>query len=284
MTLTHSNKVLQLRNINSKILQTQYAVRGEIAIRAEQLRKELESNPQSFPFKKIINCNIGNPQQLNQKPITFFRQIMSLLEYPELFKNTEYLDKIKYIYPNDVINRAQQILRQSGPIGAYSHSKGIPYVRNAVAKYIHERDGYESNPEHIFLTNGASPAVQMILSVIIQHLDVGVLIPIPQYPLYSASLALLGGKPVPYYLDEKTNWGLDIKDAIRTHKEQGIDVRAMCIINPGNPTGNCLTGDQIEQVINLCHEERIVLLADEVYQTNVYSGKSFISAKKVLRS
>jgi alanine transaminase len=151
-----------------------------------------------------------------------------------------------------------------------------------------ERDGYDSDPENIFLTAGASQGVQFILQCLIQSPKVGVMIPIPQYPLYTATLALCNGRPVPYYLDEQSGWGLSVKELERSLAEarkQGTDVRALCVINPGNPTGNCLDESNIRDIIQFCVDKRLVLLADEVYQTNTYRSeqKPFHSFKRVVK-
>jgi len=111
-------------------------------------------------------------------------------------------------------------------------------------------------------------------------------VPIPQYPLYTASLAVLNATCVPYYLDESHNWGTDvsaIKTACAEAKAKGVDVRAIVIINPGNPTGASLSEDDIRSVLDFAREEKLVVMADEVYQTNVFVGK-FVSFKKVLRA
>jgi len=115
------------------------------------------------------------------------------------------------------------------------------------------------------------------------------MIPIPQYPLYSASIALLGGSQVGYYLNEEKNWGLEISEltkSIDAAKKKGIDCRALVIINPGNPTGQVLSQDNMKQVIDICQHYGLVLMADEVYQENVYikETKPFHSFKKILRS
>lgn len=77
-----------------------------------------------------------------------------------------------------------------------------------------------------------------------------------------------------------------LKDSLHEARSDGIDVRALVIINPGNPTGQCLSQENMKEVIEFCHDERIVLLADEVYQTNIYQPEEppFHSFKKVLRS
>lgn len=76
------------------------------------------------------------------------------------------------------------------------------------------RDGYSSDWSDIFLTNGASPAIQNILSMIIRNEKDGILIPIPQYPLYTASIRLFGGAALPYELDEENGWALRVWECI----------------------------------------------------------------------
>ena len=127
-----SGKALSVATLNPHVVAAQYAVRGELAIKSEKYRAQLLENPGSLPFDKVISANIGNPQQLGQKPITFFRQVLSILEYPDILK-TEYATKI---YPDDVIERAQYLLKEVGSIGAYSHSQGALAVRKAVVKFI----------------------------------------------------------------------------------------------------------------------------------------------------
>jgi len=92
-----------------------------------------------------------------------------------------------------------------------------------------------------------------------------VLIPIPQYPLYSASIALLGGSYSGYYLNEEDNWStpLDsIKSAYLEAIKNGKEVRALAVINPGNPTGQILTVENQQEIIQFCVEKNIILLAD----------------------
>ena len=135
------------------------------------------------------------------------------------------------------------------------------------------------------MSGGASSGVNTLLNVICADSNSGVLIPIPQYPLYTATLALLNAQPVPYYLDESKGWGTDfeaIRSAYNEAKGRGVDVRCIVIINPGNPTGASLPEKDIRAVLEFASEERLVVMADEVYQTNVFTGK-FTSFKAVLR-
>lgn len=122
--------------------------------------------------------------------------------------------------------------------------------------------------------------------MLIRNSNDGILIPIPQYPLYSALITLNGGKQVNYYLDESKNWGLDAKDLrdrIAKAKKEGVNIRSIVVINPGNPTGQVLTEENISEIINICYENQILIMADEVYQNNVYKqGVKFHSFRKVL--
>jgi alanine transaminase len=147
------------------------------------------------------------------------------------------------------------------------------------------RDGFPSDPNQIYLSAGASAGVNAMLSIICATPKTGVLVPIPQYPLYTATLAVLGSTCVPYYLDEDKAWGTNvesIKTAYANAEELGIDARAIAIINPGNPTGSSLKPEEVKEVIKFAAEKKLVVIADEVYQTNVFIGE-FYSFKKGLR-
>ncbi|GFQ07173.1 alanine aminotransferase 2 mitochondrial [Phtheirospermum japonicum] len=272
--------------INPKVLECEYAVRGEIVILAQKLQEELKNNPNSHPFDEILYCNIGNPQSLGQQPITFFREVLALCAHPALLDKAE----TRGLFSPDSIKRASGILAQipGRATGAYSHSQGIKGLRDTIAAGIEARDGFSADPNDIFLTDGASPAVHMMMQLLICSKDDGILCPIPQYPLYSASIALHGGTLVPYYLDEATGWGLEIselKKQLEMAKSKGISVRALVVINPGNPTGQVLAEDNQKQIVDFCKNEGLVLLADEVYQENIYvPDKKFHSFKKVARS
>lgn len=112
----------------------------------------------------------------------------------------------------------------------------------------------------------------------------GVLIPIPQYPLYSATLAEFGLAPLGYYLDEDNKWSLEVSELERALNEaKECNPRVLVVINPGNPTGQVLTRANIENVIRFAHKNHLFLLADEVYQDNIYDKDSaFHSFKKVM--
>jgi alanine transaminase len=147
------------------------------------------------------------------------------------------------------------------------------------------RDGYPSSYTDIYLSNGASSGVNTLLHIICAKPETGILVPIPQYPLYTASLSVLDARCVPYYLEESQAWGTNLKAIEESYNKavsEGTDVKAIVIINPGNPTGASLSAADIKAVLQFAAEKRIVVIADEVYQTNVFIGE-FISFKKALR-
>ncbi|KAF8056941.1 alanine aminotransferase [Lyophyllum atratum] len=274
---------LTLADLNPAVPKVQYAVRGELAIKAEEYREKLKRGEEGLPFDKVISSNIGNPQQkgLDQPPITFVRQVAALMEWPAL------AELAPNAFPKDVIARAKELSDEIGSIGAYSHSQGVPFIRQNVAKFIADRDGYPSDPAHIFLTGGASAGVSLLISMLITPPKSGVLIPIPQYPLYTATLAQHNGAALPYHLEESSGWSTSVESieiAIEKARQEGIVSKALVIINPGNPTGALLDEATQLKLIELCEKHSLVLLADEVYQANLHQPEShpFTSFKKLV--
>jgi alanine transaminase len=165
---------LTIDALNPAIRNVQYAVRGELAIKAEHYRERLQTGDHDLPFNKVISSNIGNPQQsgLDQAPITFNRQVGVLLgrleqllrrharsddfacgwgfffcvcvryfckkkkQVAALMEWPALAELAKDAFPADVIARAQELLSEIGSIGAYSHSQGVPFIRRNVAKFI----------------------------------------------------------------------------------------------------------------------------------------------------
>lgn len=165
---------------------------------------------------------------------------------------------------------------------------GIEIIRQHCADYIQKRDGIPSDWQNIILSAGASGSIKAILALLrcpVNGKRPGVMVPTPQYPLYSATIAEFDMAQIGYYLDESKNWGLDINELQRSIDEakKTCAVRAIVIINPGNPTGQVLSRDNIEAIIKFAHQENLFIFADEVYQDNVYAtGSKFFSFKKIL--
>lgn len=266
--------MVKLTRLNANLLKAHYAVRGKIVIRAQELEKQ---------GRHITYCNIGNPQALKQRPLTFVRQVLALVEYPELLDRPETAS----LFPADAVRRARLILEKNPTgMGAYTQSAGMPFIRQAVADFIARRDGIPADPDRILLTDGASKGVQSAMTMLTSGPADGFMIPIPQYPLYSATIDLYGARQVNYFLDEANGWQLseeELKRSVAEAREQGVNPVAIAVINPGNPTGAVLSRENIIMVIRFARENGLAILADEVYQENIYGeGLKFHSFAKVM--
>ncbi|XP_054165907.1 alanine aminotransferase 2-like [Oppia nitens] len=277
------NNLLNLDTINQQIREMEYAVRGPIPIRATQLAQELKSGVQK-PFEEVIRANIGDCHAMDQKPITFFRQVLSGVLSPDKYLSNSEI-------PEDVKQRISLLLTELGgkSVGAYSDASGVEIIRRHVAEYIEERDGIASDWQSIVLTTGASEGAKAMLSFMnsgsSDGIPTGVMVPIPQYPLYSATICELSMHLIPYYLDEDNEWALSIDELQRSLNESKANCKpkAIVVINPGNPTGSVLTRNNIEDIIKFAKQNNLLIIADEVYQHNIWkSGAKFYSFKKVM--
>jgi aspartate/methionine/tyrosine aminotransferase len=274
--------------VNRDILEMEYAVRGPLAQRAAALARE---------GRRIIPCNLGNPQALGQRPLSFTRSVLSLVEEPtriarerrlrELLARGEAGGAADGAPSEYVLDVAQSILaRLESGMGAYTESSGPRFIREAIARFIDHRDGGEvpADPDAIFLTAGASEGVRFLIEMLIADRRDGILIPIPQYPLYSATVRKCGGVQINYYPDEDRDWSLEpavLEEAIEGARRDGVRVKAIVVINPGNPTGAVLDEASMREVVAFAERHGLVILADEVYQENVY-GATFCSFAKVV--
>lgn len=135
MSTIKALRSLSIDNINPHIKEAKYAVRGELAVRSEEYRAKISNGSSDLPFDKVISANIGNPQQLDQKPITFFRQVLSLIEYPPLLEKEDVLLN-QLGYKSDVIARAKWLLKEVGSVGAYSASAGATGIKQSIADFL----------------------------------------------------------------------------------------------------------------------------------------------------
>ncbi|XP_026884088.2 alanine aminotransferase 2 [Electrophorus electricus] len=275
-------KTLTMETLNPQVKAVEYAVRGPIVIKAGEIERYLQEGGKK-PFTEVIKANIGDAHAMGQQPITFLRQVVALCTFPELLDSPS--------FPKDAKWRARRILQSCGgqSIGSYSASKGVDCIRQDIAAYIEQRDqGVPANWENIFLTTGASDGIVSILRLLVSgqaHARTGVMIPIPQYPLYSAAIAEMDAVQVNYYLDEDNCWALDVHELHRAYQtaKEHCQPRVLCIINPGNPTGQVQSKKCIKDVLHFAYEENLFVMADEVYQDNVYAPDcQFHSFKKVL--
>jgi len=185
-------KAVSRNTISNAVKEAQYAVRGKIPARAQQIRADLVNGVGSYPFEEVNFLNIGNPQFFRQPPITFFREVLAATLAPSLLKDSSSLNK-------DVRNRAEYYLEHYISMGSYSDSCGALEVCKNLARYISERDGYPCDPSDVMTCDGASQGIAIVMNLIAQNEKTGFMVPLPQYPLYSAQTRLINGQFVGYY-------------------------------------------------------------------------------------
>ncbi|HIW95247.1 MAG TPA: pyridoxal phosphate-dependent aminotransferase [Candidatus Corynebacterium gallistercoris] len=156
----------------------------------------------------------------------------------------------------------------------YSTSKGIISARRAVVSRYEVIPGFPAfDVEDVFLGNGVSELITMTMQALLDDGD-EVLIPSPDYPLWTASTSLAGGKPVHYLCDEENDWMPDIEDIRSKITER---TKAIVVINPNNPTGAVYSREILQQIVDVAREHSLLILADEIYDKILYDGAKHIN-------
>ncbi|MGV0991350.1 MAG: pyridoxal phosphate-dependent aminotransferase [Mycobacterium sp.] len=160
----------------------------------------------------------------------------------------------------------------------YSDSKGILSARRAVVTRYELVDGFPRfDVDSVFLGNGVSELITMTLQALLDNGD-QVLIPAPDYPLWTAATALAGGTPVHYLCDETNGWQPDLADL---ESKITPKTKAMVVINPNNPTGAVYSREMLRQMAALARKHDLLLLADEIYDKILYDDAEHISLATV---
>ncbi|MDR2000187.1 MAG: pyridoxal phosphate-dependent aminotransferase [Zoogloeaceae bacterium] len=162
----------------------------------------------------------------------------------------------------------QDMIRNLPNSAGYSDSKGIFAARKAVMHYTQQQGVAGVTLDDIYLGNGASDLIAIATNALLDNGD-ELLLPTPDYPLWTAVTSLAGGKPVHYRCDEANGWQPDLDDirAKITPRTKGI-----VVINPNNPTGALYSDDLLKTIVQIAREHDLVLLADEVYDKVLYDG------------
>lgn len=156
----------------------------------------------------------------------------------------------------------------------YSTSKGIiPARRAIVTRYELIENFPDFDVEDVFLGNGVSELITMTMQALLNDGD-EVLIPAPDYPLWTAATSLSGGKPVHYLADEEDDWNPSIEDIRSKITER---TKAIVVINPNNPTGAVYSRKVLQQIVDIAREHELLILADEIYDRILYDGAEHIS-------
>lgn len=154
----------------------------------------------------------------------------------------------------------------------YSDSKGLFSARKAIMQYYQKLGIQSVSIDHIYTGNGVSELIQLAVNGLLESGD-EVLIPSPDYPLWTASVNLSNGKAVHYLCDESSDWYPDIEDI----KSKITDkTKAIVVINPNNPTGAVYSKDILEQIVKIAEENQLVIFSDEIYEKIIYDQNKHV--------
>ena len=172
--------------------------------------------------------------------------------------------------PDEIV---QDIIRNLPDAAGYTDSKGLFAPRKSVVHYAQLKGISGVTVEDVYLGNGASELITMSLNAL---LDAGdeILVPAPDYPLWTGAVSLSGGRPVHYICDERSEWFPDLAD-IRskiTPRTRGI-----VVINPNNPTGALYPVEVLQQIVDVAREHGLIVFADEIYDKTLYDGNTHTS-------
>ena len=158
------------------------------------------------------------------------------------------------------------VIRNLPNAQGYSDSKGLYSARKAVMQHYQSKGILGVDIEDIYLGNGASELIVMAMQALLNNGD-EVLIPAPDYPLWTAAVTLSSGKAVHYFCDEADGWQPSIEDIKSKITER---TKAIVVINPNNPTGAVYSESLLQQIVDLAREHQLIVLADEIYDKILY--------------
>lgn len=172
--------------------------------------------------------------------------------------------------PDDVIQNMMANLRNTE---GYSDSKGIISARRAIMDYCKKKNIPDVGMNDIYTGNGVSELIVMVMQGLLNDGD-EILMPSPDYPLWTAAANLAGGRPVHYLCDEQSEWYPDMEDIRKkiTDKTKGI-----VVINPNNPTGALYPVEVLQQIVDIAREHNLIIFADEIYDRLVMDGQEHVS-------
>ncbi len=156
---------------------------------------------------------------------------------------------------------------------AYCDLKGMPEAREAICKYHLGKGIKDITPNDVFIGNGVSELVTMALTALLNYGD-EILVPSPDYSLWTNSVYIAGAKPVHYICDESADWYPDLDDI---KSKINSKTRAIVLINPNNPTGALYNKDFLEQIVAIAREHKLVIFSDEIYDRLVMDDLEHVS-------
>lgn len=196
-----------------------------------------EANRMIANGEKILRLNTGNPAEFG------------------------------FTAPDEVIRDLIANVRNSE---AYSDSKGIFSARKAIMQYCQLKGFPHVDIDDVYLGNGVSELISMSLQALLDDGD-EVLVPMPDYPLWTACVSLAGGNAVHYLCDEKANWYPDIDDI---KSKITSNTKAIVVINPNNPTGVLYPDELLKEIVEIARQNDLIIFADEIYDRLVMDGNT----------
>ncbi len=172
--------------------------------------------------------------------------------------------------PEEII---QDVIRNLPNASGYSDSNGLFSARKAIMHYTQEKKIQNVRIEDIYIGNGVSELIVMAMQGLLNNGD-EVLIPSPDYPLWTAAVTLAGGNPVHYICDEQSDWLPDCDDI---RGKITPNTRAIVLINPNNPTGALYPVALLEEIVEIARTHQLILYSDEIYDKVLYDGHAHTS-------
>ena len=262
-------------------------------------------NPTPEPSDAADKQNAASKSAINTKPAVTSQQASHSAKGTPMreFKKSSKLDNVLYDVRGPVLDEAMRMEDQGihvlklnignpAPFGfrtpdevvkdmqdqlvdceGYSNSRGLFSARKAIMQYDQLKGIPNVDVEDIYTGNGASELINLSMSAFLDDGD-EILVPSPDYPLWTACATLAGGHPVHYVCDEQQNWYPDIDDI---RKKVTPRTKGIVIINPNNPTGALYPREVLQEIVEVAREHQLVIFADEIYDRLVMDGKEHVS-------
>jgi alanine-synthesizing transaminase len=172
--------------------------------------------------------------------------------------------------PDEIV---QDMIRNLATSAGYTDSKGLFAPRKSIVHYTQQKRIAGVSVDDVYLGNGASELITMSLNALLDDGD-EVLVPAPDYPLWTASVSLSGGNPVHYLCDEQSDWFPDLDDIRRKVTPR---TKAIVVINPNNPTGALYPPELLQEIVDIARQHQLIVMADEIYDKTLYDGNTHTS-------
>lgn len=219
-------------------------------------------------FRKSVRMNNVNYDLRGEALVEAERMAASGIDVIKL--NTGNPATFGFNAPQEIFDTLRDNVMQCQP---YSESKGIDEAREAILNYCRSKNIPNLSMDDIYTGNGVSELINITLEALMND-DDEILIPMPDYPLWTATVTIMDGKPVHYICDEQSNWYPDLDDI---RKKITPKTKAIVVINPNNPTGAFYPVEILQGIVDIAREHDLIILADEIYDRLLYDDLEHVS-------